>query len=103
MARSDLRLSIRDPQPENLQLVIEIADTTLAFDLSTKARLYARAGIIEYWVLDLPGRRIIVHRAPRDGAYSSVVAYRETEFVSPLAARDAKLQVGDVLPPGNAG
>ena len=88
-----------NPEPENLHLVIEVADTTLAFDLSTKARLYARAGIIEYWVLDLHGRRIVVHRDPRNGRYSSVAAYQEKESVSPLAAPGAELRVRSVLPP----
>ncbi len=46
------------PQPKDLDLVVEIADTSLAFDLTVKAALYARAGIAEYWVLDVPGRPI---------------------------------------------
>jgi Uma2 family endonuclease len=87
-----------NPQPGDLQLVIEIADTTLAFDLTTKARLYARAGIIEYWVVDVPGRRTIVHRDPQAGQYTSVVAYGDAESVTPLAAPAAELRVRDVLP-----
>ncbi len=92
-----------NPQPENLQLLIEVADSSVAFDLSTKARLYARAGIVDYWVLDLTGRRIVTHREPRNGQYSSVVAYLETELVSPLAAPGANLLVRSVLPPANVG
>jgi Uma2 family endonuclease len=67
------------PQPQDLDLVIEIADTSLAFDLTVKAALYARAGITEYWLLDVPGRRLIVHRDPENGQYGSVTAYNEQE------------------------
>jgi Uma2 family endonuclease len=78
--------------------VVEVADTTLAFDLSTKARLYARAGIIEYWVLDIAGRRMVVHRDPKNWRYLSVAAYSETESLSPLGAPTSGLEVGSVLP-----
>ena len=86
------------PQPQDLDLVIEIADTSLAFDLTVKAALYARAGIVEYWVLDVPGRRLIVHRDPQAGQYGSVTAYSEQEGVAPLAAPNATFQVRDVFP-----
>jgi Uma2 family endonuclease len=82
------------PQPADLHLVIEVADATLGFDLGTKARLYARAGIVEYWVLDVNGRRMIVHRDPGEGRYTSVVAYAADERVAPLAAPDSRLRVG---------
>jgi len=93
---SDVGLAI--PQPKDLDLVIEIADTSLAFDLTVKAALYARAGITEYWVLDLPGRRLIVHRDPENGQYGSVAAYNEQESVAPLGASDSTFQVRSVFP-----
>src|SRR5437773_322805 len=46
-----------NPRPEDLHLVVEIADTMINFDLTTKAALYARAWVVEYWVLDVAGRR----------------------------------------------
>ena len=82
-----------NPQPADLRLVVEISDSTLSFDLTTKARLYARARIIEYWVVDIPSRRIIAHRDPREGQYRSVVAYAEQESVIPLAAPDHEFLV----------
>ena len=78
-------------------MVVEVADTTISFDLATKSRLYARAGIIEYWVLDINKRRMIVHRDPREGRYHSVVAYGAEESVAPLAAPGSALRIGDVL------
>ena len=77
-----------NPGPADLLLVVEISDTTLRFDRSTKARLYARAGIAEYWVFDVTKRRLIVHREPSAGKYQSVVAYSDQESVAPLASPD---------------
>ncbi len=87
-----------NPQPADLLLVVEVGDSTLGFDLKTKARLYARAGIQEYWVVDVAGRRMIVHRDPIEGLYSSVVAYGEDESLSPLAAPARQLIVKEVFP-----
>ena len=88
----------KNPQPSELRLTIEIADSTLGFDLTTKAGLYARAGICEYWVFDIPARRLIVHRDPRNGLYTSVAAYRPEETVAPLAAPGHEFQVRDAFP-----
>jgi len=86
------------PRPQDLQLAVEVAVSTLGFDLATKAALYARAGIVEYWVLDIDGRRMIVHRDPQAGRYASVAAYSANESVAPLAAPDSFLPIGDALP-----
>ena len=87
-----------DPQPDDLHLAVEVADSTLGLDLCAKAALYARAGIVEYWVLDVAGRRMIVHRDPQHGTYASVVAYGAEESVAPLAAPDSRLRVKDAFP-----
>ena len=87
-----------NPGPKDLHLVIEVSDTTLVYDLSTKAALYARAEIPEYWVLDCTGHRLIVHREPRSGAYGSIVVYKEHESVAPLAAPHAEFRVAHAFP-----
>jgi Uma2 family endonuclease len=87
-----------NPRPEDLHLVVDIADSSLSFDLRVKAALYARAGVIEYGVLDVAGRRLLVHRAPRSGSYADVAAYSEHESVSPPAAPQAQFRVGDAFP-----
>lgn len=81
-----------NPQPHDISLVVEISDTTLTFDLTTKAALYARAGIVEYWVLDVTGRRLFVHRNPASGKYGTVTVYGEHEAVAPLAAATAEFR-----------
>jgi Uma2 family endonuclease len=87
-----------NPQPQDLRLVVEIAHTSLSFDLKVKAALYARAGVPEYWVLDVAGRRLLVHRNPQSGTYADVAAYSEHESVSPLAAPEAHFCVADAFP-----
>jgi Uma2 family endonuclease len=60
------------PQPADVLLIIEIADTSLRFDRDTKVALYARHGIAEVWLVDLRGRRLVRHRAPQQGSYTLV-------------------------------
>jgi Uma2 family endonuclease len=86
-----------NPQPQDLDLVVEIADSTLKFDVTFKAALYARAAIAEYWALDVAGKRLIVHRSPVSGTYTSVAAYGENEIVAPLAAPKARFSPGAAL------
>jgi Uma2 family endonuclease len=85
-----------NPGPGDIRLVAEVSDSTLAFDLNTKSRLYARAGIPEYWVLDVKGRRLIMHRDPSEGRYRLVVAYGEEEMVT-CVAPEAQVRVSDLL------
>jgi Uma2 family endonuclease len=87
-----------NPGPQDLHLVVEVADTTLYFDLTAKAALYARAGIAEYWVLDVSGRRLIVHRQPQSGKYMAILVYDEQESVAPLAAPHAMFKAADAFP-----
>ena len=84
-------------RPEDIHLLIEISDSTLGFDLTRKAALYARALIPEYWGLDINGRRLIVQRNPSEGRYGSVIAYAEDEEVSPLANSQAIIRARDLL------
>jgi Uma2 family endonuclease len=79
-------------------LPVEVSDTTLRYDLRIKAKLYARAGILEYWVADLNRRRLIVHRQPEQGQYLSVVAYDVDESVTPLAALEHSVPVRNLFP-----
>ena len=91
-------LTSRNPRPQDLHLVIEVSDTSLYFDLTKKAALYARAGIVEYWVLDVVGRKLFVHRDPQAGKYQSITEYAEQESVAPLAAPDAEFLVSSAFP-----
>ena len=84
--------------PTNPVLVIEVSDTTLSYDRNTKARIYARAGIADYWILDVQGEVLEVYRNPVNGKYDPKEVYRKGESVAPLAAPQSPLLVDDLLP-----
>jgi Uma2 family endonuclease len=87
------------PGPEDLLLVVEVSDSTLHTDLVVKARLYARAGITEYWVLDLNERKLHVHREASGGEYTSVTIHTESETVSCISRPEDSVAIADLLPP----
>jgi Uma2 family endonuclease len=62
------------PRPPDVYLLVEVADSSLDFDLGAKLELYARSGIREFWVVDLTANRVLVHRHPSDGSYGSVTS-----------------------------
>jgi Uma2 family endonuclease len=86
-----------NPRPAELRLVVEISGSTLGFDLTTKAELYARAGIVEYWVVDVAARQLIIHRDPREGLYRSVLAYSDEEKVTPQASPGHEFRVAEAF------
>lgn len=96
-----LNRSVRElasrPRPADLRLLAEVSSTTLSFDLTVKAVLYARAGIVEYWVVDVEGRRVIVHRRPKDGSYRDVAAYGAGERVATLGAPEQTILVEELF------
>lgn len=91
--------------PTTAALVVEISDTTLTTDITEKAERYATAGIADYWVLDLTGRRLLVFRDPAPlpkglgaTAYRTHLTFAPADRVSPLAAPSSSVSVGDLLP-----
>ena len=91
--------------PTTAALVVEVADSSLAFDISEKASLYASAGIGDYWVLDLIHNRLYVFRDPRPEpdqrfghGYFRMSLNGPADSVSPLAAPAASILVSDLLP-----
>jgi Uma2 family endonuclease len=79
-------------------LIIEVAVSSLARDKGVKAEMYAAAMQPEYWVVDVKGRRVIVHRDPQNGSYATLRTYADNESVAPLAFPDLALAVSDILP-----
>jgi Uma2 family endonuclease len=78
-------VSINDLKPEQVFLVVEVAETTLRTDLGVKAALYARFRLREYWVVDASAPRILVHRSPGADGWGEVREVGRDETVSPLA------------------
>jgi Uma2 family endonuclease len=93
--------------PTTAALLVEVADTTFFYDTTTKAELYATAGVADYWVLDLSNRQLHVFRDPvplplptelAATAYKTHLTLAPTDSVSPLAAASAIIRVADLLP-----
>lgn len=87
----------RHPRGDELRLVVEVSDTTAAFDLSRKAVLYANAGVPEYWVLDLTRRVLVVHRQPAESTYRLAQLFSEQDTVS-LEGSTESIRVSQILP-----
>lgn len=86
-------------------LVVEVSDTTLFMDTTTKAELYATAGVEDYWVIDVEKRVLLVFRDPVPlptglgaTAYRTHFTLNPTDNISPLAAPNSSIQVADMLP-----
>jgi Uma2 family endonuclease len=75
------------PGPEDVLLLIEVADTTARYDREVKVPLYARHAIPEVWLLDLPEKRLEVYYGPEAGEYRHVDYYR-SGTVSPKGFPD---------------
>ena len=85
--------------PEDVHLVIEVADSSLEFDQGPKLARYAAAGIPEVWVANLRAREVAAYAEPSGSEYASVRTYRVGESMSPRAFPDVALAVGDFMPP----
>ncbi len=73
-----------NPEPEDILLVVEVAQTSLAYDRA-KLAIYARNGVQEVWIVDLNGELLEVYREPGAGAYKTSFALNFSEPLSPLA------------------
>ena len=95
----------RDAHPAQPVLIVEVALSRLRFDREDKGSLYARAQIADYWIVNIPARRLEVYRqpVPDDAAvfgwrYGQALTLGAEARVSPLAVRAAAINVADLLP-----
>jgi Uma2 family endonuclease len=84
-------------KPEDILLVIEVADSSLAYDRNLKVPLYAEYGIPEVWLVDLDRSIIEVHRDPGSNGYQTVRTVRRGERLSLLAFPDLSLAAEEIL------
>jgi Uma2 family endonuclease len=84
---------------EDILLIIEIADSSLAYDQDIKAPKYAQAGVQELWIVDLNDDMIWVYRNPSPKGYLDIRAYKRGEAITLLAFSDITLAVNDILGP----
>ena len=87
------------PYPKDIHLVVEIADSTLKQDCQVKDKLYAKAGIAEYWVVDIKNRQINIFRNPTPTGYAHHLILNEPNDFSPLAFPQISIELTSILPP----
>jgi Uma2 family endonuclease len=91
--------------PTMAVLIVEVADTSLLYDRTIKASLYAKAGIGEYWIVNLVDYQVEVHRHPAPMpeqtygfGYTSVTTCKAPDTITPLAAPHMTIAVAELLP-----
>jgi Uma2 family endonuclease len=86
-------------EPEDILLLVEVADTSLHYDRAVKVPLYARAGIQDVWLVNLAGREIEVYREPTAAGYRVMTRLFPEDTAVPLAFPDVSFTVDDILGP----
>jgi Uma2 family endonuclease len=84
------------PTAADVLLVIEVADTTLAYDRDVKMPIYARYGIAEAWLFDVEARVLFVHHDPAPSGYRRILTPGKTETVSPLLLPQLNIDLAEV-------
>ncbi len=88
----------KHPQPADVFLLVEVARTSLPFDRKAKLIAYARAGIAEYWIVNLKAKSVEVHRGPLPiGEYSQTNRHKAGSTVAPEAFPDLQIAVADLF------
>ena len=90
--------AVRPYYPSDVYLIIEVADSSLAYDQGAKLARYAAAGIREVWVANLRAREVTAYAEPDGPAYTAVRTYRVGDSISPRAFPDVILAVADFVP-----
>ncbi|HEY1408772.1 MAG TPA: Uma2 family endonuclease [Promineifilum sp.] len=85
------------PEPEDVLLLIEVSESSLAYDRDVKLPLYARAGIAEVWLVALLPQVVEVYRAPNDNGYGEKRTLRRGDTLAPLHLPGAKLAIEPIL------
>lgn len=94
-----------DSPPTHALLVVEVADSSLRYDRGQKASLYAKAGVEDYWIINLKDGTLEIYRTPMatstqpySHGYKVVASLNAQDTISPLAAPEARISVADLIP-----
>jgi len=85
------------PGPADIILLVEVADSSLRYDLDVKLPLYARHGIPEVWIVDLQRQRLEIHRRPEESAYLEKRCPDKGEFISPRGLAECGFDLEDLF------
>lgn len=99
VAIDELEYSLRHPEPNEIFLLIEVADSTRVRDLGEKVSAYAQANIQDYWVVDVRERQVHIFRNPFGGNYQQKRLLDESNSCSLLAFPEIDVSISRLLPP----
>lgn len=88
---------LQHPSAEDIVLLVEVADSTVQTDRRDKMPLYARAGISEAWIVNIPQKVVEIYRDPQNGKYRSVQRAGRGQSIAPNAIADVVVRVEDFL------
>ena len=87
----------RHPEPQDIALLVEVADTSAEKDLGEKAALYAQARVADYWVVLINEAAVVVHREPSPEGFQNVLRLAGEDRLSPLAMPEASWTINELL------
>jgi Uma2 family endonuclease len=85
------------PQPQDVLLIVEVADTSADYDRQVKIPLYANAGIIEVWLVDLVEQNLEVYRQPSTNGYQQIQQLRHNQQIFLQALPDLEISIDNIL------
>jgi Uma2 family endonuclease len=87
----------RHPIPEDVYLLIEVSDSTLNYDRDRKAKVYARANVLEYWVVDVNQKQLLVFQQPQGDTYQVEQVLGVDDAIAPVAFPDVVVELVSLL------
>lgn len=87
----------KHPEPKDIYLIVEVADTSINFDREVKIPLYAKAGIIEVWLVDLNEDCVEIYQKPAHDKYHIIYKKYGAETISPLSFPDYKITLNELI------
>jgi Uma2 family endonuclease len=85
------------PRPEDIFLLIEVADTTVKYDREIKIPLYSKANLIEVWLVDVNQKAIEVYREPTPTGYQDIQKFTQNQILDIKAFLDVKINVDEIF------
>lgn len=85
------------PNPSDVLLVLEVSDSTLEYDRDVKKGLYAKAGISEFWLVNLIDNTIERYSEPADGRYFQMKIFKQSEMIQAASIDNLQIQVSDLI------
>ena len=97
VVRGNKRDAREEITPDRMLLVVEVSVSSLKDDRTEKSRIYAEAGIPDYWIVNPVGRQIEIRRDPKNGVYTSIEIVNDPAEIAPLFAPEILVATSDLM------